>query len=343
LLTAVIGRFALAPFLSFGLFLGLGAAAPPDQPPVDLSRDVYLKPQTLAVLPDGRRYNLFCQGEGAPTVLVAPGWHIPDIGWRQLQADMAKLTRVCVISRAGYGFSDPGPMPRDTSAEVTDLHDGLKAAGLKGPYVLVGHSLGGFDARLFAYRYPGETAGLLLLDPPTEKILQRTRAPDEDVDLMQRCAVLARTQTLVPHGKDGCIETALGPGWSDAMHARYAADEARSTWFDTLRSEDLSMVGVSSDELVAARRPLGDIPILLLQADTDCHLKGPPPKTAGEKFDVERCRELLSQARDSTRGERRIVPGATHMIQRDKPEVFLAAFGEVVAAARASGLRTAAP
>ena len=95
------------------------------------------------------------------------------------------------------------------------------------------------------------------------------------------------------------------------------------------------MVGRSSDELVAAHRPLGAIPLILLQADEDC---GP----SGDAGDHARCAELLSQARDSKRGQRRIVAGASHMIQQDKPEVFLAAFREVVAAARASGLATAA-
>ncbi|HWE45246.1 MAG TPA: alpha/beta hydrolase [Caulobacteraceae bacterium] len=311
---------------------GMACAA---EPPVDPARDVYLHPQTLATLPDGRHLNFFCEGEGSPTVLVSPGWHIPDIGWRTLQAEMAKTTRVCIVNRAGYGFSDPGPMPRDTAAEVKDMHDGLQAARIPGPYVLVGHSLGGFDIRLFAYEHPEETAGLLLLDPPTEHIFQHTRTPDEDVDLMQRCAALARKETLVPHGKDGCIETALGPGWSQAMHDRYAADERRPEWFETLRSEDISMVGRSADEMVAARRKLGSIPLVVLQADEDCGPKG-------DTFDRARCAELLSQARDSTRGERRIVAGASHMIQVDKPDVFLATFREVVAQARASGLATAA-
>lgn len=320
-------RFACVAFLALGLI----AAAEP----VDPSRDVYLKPQTLATLPDGRHLNFFCEGEGTPTVLVAPGWHIPDIGWRKLQAKMAKTTKVCVIDRAGYGFSDPGPMPRDTAAEVKDLYDGLQSAHLQGPYVLVGHSLGGFDARLFAYEHPDETAGLLLLDPPTEHIYQHNRDPDEDVNLMKRCAALARTQTLAPHSKDGCIEGDLGPGWSPAMHARFVADMGRASWFETIWSEDISMVGRSSDEMVAARRKLGAIPLIVLQADEDCGPKG-------DRFDHARCAELLAQARDSTRGQRRIVAGAGHMIQDDKPDVFLATFREVVAAVRASGLATAA-
>lgn len=74
---------------------------------------------------------------------------------------------------------------RCRAASVTDLRDGLKAAGTKPPYILVGHSLGGFDARLLAYRYTFEVAGLLLIEPPNETIYQRTREPDEDLAGLQ--------------------------------------------------------------------------------------------------------------------------------------------------------------
>lgn len=332
----IAGLAGLAATLGGGL-----AAAAPVAPAPDPALDVYLTPQTLATLPDGRHIHLFCRGEGAPVAVVAPGWHVPSLGWRRMQASMAKLTRVCVYDRAGYGFSDPGPMPRDTAAEVKDLHGALAAAGIKGPFVLVGHSLGGFDARLFAYTYPNETAGLLLLDPPTERIYQRTREPDEDIALMKRCAALARANALVPHGEDGCLGS-LGPAWSAAMRAKFTADQNRAVWFETLISEDVSMVNRSSDELVAARRRLGSIPLVILQADADCPAPGRRLRTEGERFDAARCAEFESQARDSARGERRIVSGASHMVQDDKPEVVLAAFAEVIRQARASGLATAA-
>src|ERR1700677_4013035 len=111
--------------------------------------DVYLKPQTLAVLPDGRKVHFFCVGEGGPVAILESGWGTPTLGWRRIQGEFAKTTRVCVFDRPGYGFSDPGPLPRDSASGVADLHAGLKAANIQPPYVLVGHSLGGFDARLF--------------------------------------------------------------------------------------------------------------------------------------------------------------------------------------------------
>jgi pimeloyl-ACP methyl ester carboxylesterase len=327
----------------FAMALCAGSAVQATAPQIDRSLNIYLKPQTLAMLADGRHIHLFCLGKGSPVAIVAPGWHIPAPVWHRMQQPMAKLTRVCVYDRAGYSFSDPGPMPRDTAAEVKDLHQALHAVGLKGPYVLVGHSLGGFDARLFAYKYPGETAGLLLLDPPTERIFQHRRQPDEDVGLMARCAKVVRHHKLTwSEGlKNGCLNLEPGRNWPAAMWGKILADQNRAVWYETLVSEDVSMITRSADELVAARRPLGSVPLIVLQADTDCHPKQQPAKTASERFDVARCVELQSQARDSTRGEWRVVKGATHMVQNDKPQVVLATFAEVIKAARSSGLVTA--
>ncbi len=322
----------------FALLLLLAAGDSALAQKADPALDVYLKPQTLATLPDGRHIHLFCMGHGEPVAIVAPGWHITAPLWNRFQPLMAKQTRVCLYDRAGYSFSDPGPMPRDTAAEVKDLHDALKAAGIKDPFILVGHSLGGFDARLFAYTYPKETAGLLLLDPPTEGIYQHMHDPDEDVGLYAHCAKIVRQHSLGWDSK--CIDLRPGPRWSDAMRAKILADQQHASWYETIVSEDVSMVTRSADELVAARRPLGSIPINVLQADTNC---AAAQKTDPKSFDAKRCAELEIQAQDSTRGVKRIVTGAGHMMQDDKPDVVLDAFREIVDAARDSGLATAVP
>jgi pimeloyl-ACP methyl ester carboxylesterase len=185
-MTSLSARLALLVVLA----MGVRNAAAQDADPL---LNAYAKPQTLATLPDGRHIHFFCMGLGTPVAIVAPGWHITAPVWHRFQPLLASVTRVCVYDRAGYNFSDPGPMPRDTVAEVKDLHGALKAAHIEGPYILVGHSLGGFDARLFAYTYPKETAGLLLLDPPTENIYRRKHSPpDEDVALYAHCAALLR-------------------------------------------------------------------------------------------------------------------------------------------------------
>lgn len=308
------------------LFAASGHASAQDADP---ALAIYAKPQTLATLPDGRHIHFFCMGQGTPTAIVAPGWHITAPIWHRFQPLMAKITRVCVYDRAGYNFSDPGPMPRDTAAEVKDLHDGLNAAALHGPFIMVGHSLGGFDARLFAYTYPKETAGLLLLDPPNENIYRRMHLPpDEDVGLYRKCADEVRQHPLGWDSK--CIDLRPGPNWPQAVRTKVLADQNHATWYDTIVSEDENMVTRSSDELAAAQHKLGAMPIIVLQADTNC--AGAKPYS----FDAQRCAELEGEARDSTRGEKRIIAGAGHDIQGDKPQAVLDAFREVVAAARAS-------
>jgi pimeloyl-ACP methyl ester carboxylesterase len=129
---------------------------------------LYAAPQTQARLPDGRRYNLVCMGEGSPVAALDVGLGDWSLAWRALQPELAKVTRTCIADRAGYGFSDPGPLPRDSVSETQDLENALKAAGIKPPYVLIGHSLGGLNTRLFAYRNPEKVAGLLLIDPSTD-------------------------------------------------------------------------------------------------------------------------------------------------------------------------------
>ena len=84
--------------------------------------------------------------------------------WSLVQPEVASFTRACSYDRAGLGKSDPGPEPRDSYQIVKELHILLANAGIEGPYVLVGHSLGGMYMRLYADYYQEEVAGLVLVD-----------------------------------------------------------------------------------------------------------------------------------------------------------------------------------
>ena len=116
-------------------------------------------------------YELYidCQGEGSPTVVMEAGFGDTGRSWLRVHHKIAAFTRVCVYDRAGMGGSDPSPItPRTTQVITDELHTLLHTAGIEGPYVLVGHSFGGYIVRLFAYTYPDEVAGLVLNHTPHE-------------------------------------------------------------------------------------------------------------------------------------------------------------------------------
>lgn len=110
------------------------------------------------------RLHMHCMGEGSPTIVIDSGAGGFSLEWINIQNNLAEHTRICSYDRAGYGFSDPGPLPR-TSAQITfELRKLLDAANVAGPYVLVGHSFGGYNIRYFASLYPDEVVGMVLVD-----------------------------------------------------------------------------------------------------------------------------------------------------------------------------------
>lgn len=125
---------------------------------------------------DGRRVHIHCVGSGHPVTVFESGLGGFSLEWGEVQQRAAGHGRVCAYDRAGYGWSDPGPMPRTATRNVTELHRLLEAAGEMPPYVLVGHSYGGIIVRLFAQSYPQEVAGLVLLDASAPD--QFSRLPD---------------------------------------------------------------------------------------------------------------------------------------------------------------------
>jgi pimeloyl-ACP methyl ester carboxylesterase len=129
--------------------------------------EIYTKPGQIVSAGDGTQLNLYCMGNGSPTVVFDAGHQDWAPAWAVVQPEIALWTRACSYDRAGAGFSDAGPMPRTSVRIAAELHAALHKAGVTGPYILVGHAFGGINVRTFAYRYMPEVAGLVLIDTDT--------------------------------------------------------------------------------------------------------------------------------------------------------------------------------
>ncbi|MCG9917500.1 MAG: alpha/beta hydrolase [Phenylobacterium sp.] len=121
-----------------------------------------------------RRLRMVCEGpDSGPLVWLEAGAFGFSADFSDLQSALAaEGVRSCAYDRAGLGFSDPGPLPRDSAAIVTDLERLMVAAGVTQPVVLVGHSMGGQHVRLFATRYPERVAGIVLVDAATPEAVE---------------------------------------------------------------------------------------------------------------------------------------------------------------------------
>lgn len=143
-------------FVACGSALGQKAMV---QTPADA---MYTRPGTL--IPAGtHRLNFYCMGSGSPTVIMEGGFGDWSPAFSGLQQRVAAFTRVCSYDRAGFGFSDPGPMPRRFDRLAEELHTALHNGNIAGPYLLVALAFGSNPARAFADRWMPEVAGLVLI------------------------------------------------------------------------------------------------------------------------------------------------------------------------------------
>jgi hypothetical protein len=123
---------------------------------------------------NGNKMRMYCTGSGTPTIILEAGLGDDAIVWRGVQPALSKTTRVCAYDRAGLGWSDPLPPPRDADHIAADLHGLLREAKITGPVVLMGHSVGGIYLRDYASRYPENVAGIVFVDSSTPFQNKRT-------------------------------------------------------------------------------------------------------------------------------------------------------------------------
>jgi pimeloyl-ACP methyl ester carboxylesterase len=304
----------------------------------DPSLEAYGHPQQLVDI-GGRRLNLFCLGHGSPTVILVGGLGTSTFTWRKVHAELARTTRVCAYDRAGYGFSDPGPPPRDTAHLAADLAALTKAARLRPPYVLVGASLGGMIVRLYADTHLQEVGGMVLVDPETEHEedrLDRVSPGFRDKlnkggDPFRKCAVALETRDS--KAAADCIDSP-DPDYPPAVNAHFTKVSSNPAFWRESLSEYEEALGRGADEVRASKRSYGSLPLIVLTSTTPDSID---PKHPDPYFDA-RTKVVMAMhdetAHLSSRGVNRAIPGATHQIMISVPQAVVDAVNEVVADVR---------
>ncbi len=160
-LAAGSGRWLLYPVVAVTAVAAVGGAV--ETIGLSSDRSSYAMPGRLVDV-GGHRLHLDCTGSRGPTVVLMSGLGGFSVSWARIVPAVADTTRVCAYDRAGQGWSEDAPDPQDGVAAASDLHTLLDRAGEDGPYVLVGHSIGGDHAMVYADRYPEQVAGMVLLD-----------------------------------------------------------------------------------------------------------------------------------------------------------------------------------
>lgn len=294
----------------------------------------------------GHCLHICCTGDGSPAVVFDSALGASCLSWALVQPEVARFTRACSYDRAGFGWSDAGPMPRTAQQIVDELHSLLEHARVPKPYILVGHSFGGLTTRLYASRYPDEVAGIVLVDPADpDEWLQMTELRRKRLEtgarLCRRGVWLARLGiarfvsflasigafelarfgvSLVSHGVlRREEESLLAPVNKLPSHLRPAL---RTFWtqpkfYAALASQIESIC--ESAEQVASTDGYRDIPLVVLSASN-------PSSTQ-----VERHRAV---ARLSARGKHIIASNSGHWIPVDQPALVVEAIRKVVKAVR---------
>ena len=289
----------------------------------------------------GVSLNLNCVGQGSPTVILDSGLGVPAAGWDLVMPDLAKFARVCSYDRAGYGWSSAGPMPRTSEQVVKELHALLAASGEKGPFVLVGHSFGGYNVRVYTGKYPAEVAGLVLVDTSHED--QEQLMPSSLRKLMQEQAKeLDSQRRLTPILIFFGIARLNAEDEGDSKLTKDFRDKMNylqlQTKFVDAAFSELKTFSQSAEEVRRAGN-LGDRPLVVLTAG-----KEPEAKDLPKGVSMEEMREFrktwvndlqVRQARLSTRGKQIIVPDSTHMIPLERPDTVVNAIHEVCDAVKA--------
>ena len=282
----------------------------------------------------GYSMHLYCTGEGAaPTVVMDSALGGTVLDWQLVQPEVAGFARVCTYDRAGAGWSDKGAQPRTSQQFVDELHTLLGNAGIQGPYVLVGHSLGGANMQLYARQHPNEVAGMVLVDsalvPENPQIAQLAVS-------LQSSPVWTKILATIGVARLGMM---LGPvGYPFSELPPDSVDEALAISSSTRHqyeiADETSSLLESVSEVHAAPMSLGDKPLIVLTAGP-LQLEGMGlSQEQIDQMDEAHSEHQADLARRSQNGKQIIAEESGHYIHLEQPDLVIDSIRQVVDAAR---------
>ncbi len=267
-------------------------------------------------LVDGHRMRLDCTGQGSPTLVLDAGLGNDGLVWSGVQPVLSRTTRVCSYDRAGMGWSNPVPPPRDADHIADQLHSLLAVAGINGPIVLMGHSIAGMYIRAYAARYPAQVAGLIFVDastpwqnrdPALQSEMHLSHPPRLRIALVQATLVLG-----FPRWSGGCSHGF--PGLAPALSRLSAENRCHLLVLSPVG--EMLVFDQSGAETV--HTTFGNLPILVLSSDPARTLADHRPQAMVDAWE----RMQANLARLSTRGRRIIAKGSPHYIQLVRPDLI---------------------
>ncbi len=274
---------------------------------------------------NGRSMHLYCTGHGSPTVVLEAGGGDDWLIWQRVQPEVATTTRVCSYDRAGTGWSELQPGIRDANHIAGQLRLLLQQAGEKGPFVLVGASVGGFYIRQFVATYPSEVAGLVFVDSSTPEQIEAIPGSAYSANLIRQ----KHREVMLEWWKEasgwallaGDCNAEVEPGLEQYRHLA-RAEACRPSYPTSWRGEADEFW--HSAEEASHARCCGDLPLLIISQDPDNpHSTQPLSIRPIWNSLQERLKSL------SPRNRRIIARGSGHHVMIDRPQVVVRGIGQI--------------
>jgi pimeloyl-ACP methyl ester carboxylesterase len=296
----------------------------------------------------GWKLHLDCIGAktgSQPTVILESGIGDFSVEWSLVQPGVAKFARVCSYDRAGDGWSEMGPFPRTYRQIVYELHTLLERAGERAPFVLVGHSYGGWLVRAYQATYPADVAGLVLLDGGSDDPMRQLPS-----GALVRASTLATSSPIPPVKASGPLTIAeIPPTALSAIRAglaeasRTANDPPRNLLPDSAQQMRTWALGrvqhvvaaqnpAENEELTQLRaerlksdKPLGDLPLVVV-------VRGMPEEQGpgAAAREAERRKDFEVVAGSSRRGKLVVAEKSAHHVHLQQPDLVIAILREMI-------------